>query len=47
MNASHVAANSSTIFKNKPDLQTHIIEKLINIDTLHQGRQKERVKVML
>jgi len=44
MNASHVAANSPTIIKNKPELQSKIIEKLINIDTIHQGKQKELVK---
>lgn len=44
MNASHVAANSPTIFKNKPELRLPIIKKLLNIDTIHQGRQKELVK---
>ncbi len=44
MNASHVAANSPTIIKNKPELQPKIIEKLLNIDTIHQGKQKELVK---
>lgn len=44
MIASHVAANSPTIFNAKPDLQSQIIEKLINIDAIHQGKQKELVK---
>jgi hypothetical protein len=44
MNASHVAANSPIIIKNKPELQLKIIEKLINIDTIHQGKHKELVK---
>lgn len=44
MNASHVAVNSPIIFKNKPKLRTRILYQLLNIDTLHQGRQKELVK---
>jgi hypothetical protein len=44
MNASHVAANSPTIIKNKPELQERIIEKLLNIENIHQGKQKELVK---
>jgi hypothetical protein len=44
MNASHVAANSPTIFKNKPDLQSRIIDSLLNVDKLHQGRHNELVK---
>jgi hypothetical protein len=44
MNASHVAANSPKIARNKPHLQSQIIDKLLNIDTIHQGKQKELVK---
>ncbi|MDD1775697.1 MAG: hypothetical protein LUQ24_09225 [Methanobacterium sp.] len=44
MNASHVAANSPIIIKNKPELQERIIEKLLNIENIHQGKQKELVK---
>lgn len=44
MNASHVALNSPTIIKNKPELQSKIIELLLNIENIHQGKQKELVK---
>ena len=44
MNASHVAANSPTIYKNKPELQSKIIDILLNTDTMHTGKQKELVK---
>ena len=44
MTASHVALNSPVIVKNKPELQSKIIEKLLNIDNIHQGKQKELVK---
>jgi hypothetical protein len=44
MTASHVAVNSPTIIKNKPELQERIIEKLLNIEHIHQGKQKELVK---
>ncbi|MCE5213402.1 MAG: hypothetical protein LLF83_01605 [Methanobacterium sp.] len=44
MNASHVAANSPTIYKTKPELQSKIIKILLNTDTIHQGKQKELVK---
>jgi hypothetical protein len=44
MNASHVAANSPTIYKNKPELRSKIIEILLNTDTIHNGKQKELVK---
>lgn len=44
MNASHVAGNSPKIAINKPELQPQIIDKLLNIDTIHQGKQKELVK---
>lgn len=44
MTAAHVAANSPTIIKNKPELQSKIVEILLNIDNIHQGQQKELVK---
>ena len=44
MNASHVVVNSPNIIKNKPELELKIVEKLLNIDTIHQGKQKELVK---
>lgn len=44
MNASHVALNSPTIIKNKPELQSKIIELLLDIENIHQGKQKELVK---
>lgn len=44
MTASHVALNSPTIIKNKPELESKIIETLLNIDTIHKGKQNELVK---
>jgi hypothetical protein len=44
MTASHVALNSSTIYFNKPELQLKILDILLNIDKVHQGKQKELVK---
>jgi hypothetical protein len=44
MNASHVASNSPTIFNNKPELQSRILKKLLDIDNIHHGKQKELVK---
>ncbi len=44
MTASHVALNSSKIAINKPELQSKILDRLLNIDNIHQGRQKELVK---
>jgi hypothetical protein len=44
MTASHVAVNSPTIIKNKPELESKIVETLLDIDTIHQGKQKELVK---
>lgn len=44
MTASHVALNSSKIATNKPELQEKIIDKLLNIDNIHQGKQKELIK---
>ncbi|NYB25729.1 MAG: hypothetical protein HVN34_00100 [Methanobacteriaceae archaeon] len=44
MNASHVALNSPTIIKNKPELQSKIIGLLLDIENIHQGKQKELVK---
>ena len=42
--ASHVALNSSTIYINKPELRSRIIDQLLNIDNIHRGKQKELVK---
>ncbi len=44
MAASHVALNSSKIALNKPELQSKILDRLLNIDDIHQGKQKELVK---
>ena len=44
MTASHVAVNSPIIIKNKPELQSKIVEILLNIDNIHQGKQRELVK---
>jgi hypothetical protein len=44
MTASHVAVNSPTIIKNKPELESKIVKTLLDIDTIHQGKQKELVK---
>ncbi len=44
MTASHVVLNSSKIATNKPELKSEIIEKLMNTDKLHKGRQKELIK---
>ena len=44
MTASHVALNSSKIAVNKPELQSKIIDRLLDIDNIHQGRQNELVK---
>lgn len=44
MTASHVALSSSKIAVNKPELQSKILDRLLDIDNIHQGRQKELVK---
>ena len=44
MTASHVALNSSKIALNKPELQSKIIDRLLDIDNIHQGRQNELLK---
>lgn len=44
MNASHVALNTPTIIKYKPELEFQIIDQLLNIENVHQGQQKELVK---
>lgn len=44
MTASHVALNSSVIALNKPDLRSRIVDILISIDEIHQGKQKELIK---
>jgi len=44
MTASHVALNSSKIAINKPELQSKILDILLDIDNIHKGRQNELVK---
>lgn len=44
MTASHVALNSSVIAINKPELKSKIMNRLMNIDSIHQGKQKELIK---
>jgi len=44
MTASHVALNSSVIAFNKPELKSRIIDILMSIDDIHQGKQKELIK---
>ena len=44
MTASHVALNSSKIVLNKPELQSKILDRLLDIDNIHQGRQNELLK---
>lgn len=44
MTASHVALNSSIIVRNKPKLQSRIIDILMSVDDIHQGKQKELIK---
>jgi hypothetical protein len=44
MTASHVALNSSIIIRNKPELESRIVDILMSIDDIHQGKQKELIK---
>jgi len=44
MTASHVALNSSKIAQNRPELQEKIIDTLLRIDEIHQGKQTEMIK---
>ncbi len=44
MVASHVALNSSIIALNKPELRSRIIDILMDIDDIHQGKQTELIK---
>lgn len=44
MTASHIAINSPTIVKNKPELESRIVDTLLNIENIHQGKQKELLK---
>ncbi len=44
MTASHVALNSGKIILNKPELQDKIIDILLDIENIHQGKQKELIK---
>jgi hypothetical protein len=41
---SHIVLNSSKIAQNKLELKSKIIDKLLNTDKLHKGRQKELIK---
>lgn len=44
MVAGQAALNSGKIAKAKPNLQTKITDKLLNIDKTHQGKQTELIK---
>ena len=44
MAAGHVVKCSGKIVKAKPNLEEKITNKLLNIDELHKGRQKELIK---
>jgi len=44
MNASHVALKSSKIALNKPKLKSEIKDKLLSVDDIHQGKQRELIK---
>jgi hypothetical protein len=44
MTAGHLVGNSGKIAKAKPELQHKITSKLLNIDKLHRGKQKELIK---
>ncbi len=44
MTAGHIASNSGKIAKAKPKLQLKITDKLLNIDNIHTGKQKELIK---
>ena len=37
----------TNIIKNKPELESKIIETFLNIDTIHKGKQKELVKAYI
>jgi len=44
MTAGHLASISGKIAKAKPELQSKITGKLLNIDNTHKGKQKELIK---
>ena len=44
MFAGHLVGNSGKIAKAKPKLQSKITNKLLDINNLHQGKQKELIK---
>jgi hypothetical protein len=44
MTASHLVANSGKIIRAKPELQEAVTNKLLNIDEIHKGKQKELIK---
>ena len=41
MTASYVISNSVKIAVNKPELESRVLDRLLNIDNIHQGKQKE------
>ncbi|MBU7047550.1 MAG: hypothetical protein HXS54_14040 [Theionarchaea archaeon] len=47
MTASHVAVSSGKIARYNPHLQVNITEKLLNIDEIYYGKQKELVKAYI
>jgi hypothetical protein len=44
MTAGHLTAVSGKIIKAKPELEAMITNKLLNIDKIHRGKQKELIK---
>lgn len=44
MTASYVILNSVKIAVNKPELESKVLDRLLNTDNIHQGRQKELLK---
>jgi len=42
--SAHLAANSGKIARAKPHLQTQITGRLLNIDKIHRGKQKDLIK---
>lgn len=44
MISSHVALNSAIIYKNKVKFQEKILDKLLNIEDIHEGKQIEMIK---
>lgn len=44
MNASHVAINTPTIIKNRPELESEIVDILLNVEKINPDGQSEHVK---